>query len=257
MDRCFLRKGSPALPALLAVLLLLPSAASSARAAKPAGSAPSEADTKRIEWLERRVELLEQRIDRLEPRVPTTIVRLPVEAEAEKLAPRDAVPISEVLRRGKEIPFRIVKHDPNFVRPVYLWEWHSRFGRWSYMPSRVHYALHRLFAAYDFGLSALYQLQGDLGVAFPTFQHETNLDLYLIAFQTEVRGAYTLGNQIVLVGSPKRTGVQVVTVKTGDLQPSDKGKLLLAQLATAGGEEIDYALVAYAPPDFWAQQRRR
>jgi len=251
------RKGIVFVLALLAFLPLPNADAAPARATMNAGIDPDGTDAARIEWLERRVELLEQRIDRLEPRVPMTILKLPVEAEAEKLAPRDVVPIPELLRSGSEIPFRIVKDDPNYIRPVYLWQWHSRFGRWSYLPERVHYALHRLFAAYDFGLSALYQLQGDLGIAFPTYQDETNLDLYLVAFQTEIRAAYTLGNQVVIVGAPKRAGVQVLTLKTGDLRPSNKNELLLVQLADSLGEEMDYALIAYAPPDFWARQRQR
>lgn len=86
------------------------------------------------------------------------------------------------------------------------------------------------------------------------FQNKTDLDLYIIVFQTRVTSVYTQGNQVVVVGTPERNGVQVVTIKTGDLHPSDFDKHLLIQLATTLGHELDYSLIVYEPPDFWLKQ---
>ncbi|MFD2445450.1 hypothetical protein ACFSO7_15905 [Bacillus sp. CGMCC 1.16607] len=44
-----------------------------------------------------------------------------------------------------------------------------------------------------------------------------------------------------------------MTVKTRDIQPSNKEKLLLVQLAT-NSNELDYSLISYQPPDFWLKK---
>ncbi|MCI3920970.1 hypothetical protein MO973_12065 [Paenibacillus sp. TRM 82003] len=240
-----------ALAMCVAVLPLLPELASGGT--EPNDSPP---DPGHIRALERQVEQLERRLRNLEPATPETIVRLPSELELAKHAPASPLSIPDAIARGRPIPYRIVKQDPDFVRPVYLENWHSKFARWSYVPARVHTAMHRLFPTYDIGISAMYQLQGDLGVDFPTFHNETALDLYFIVFQTSVTGVYTHGNQVVVVGKPRRTGVQVVTATTRDIHPASRDELLLIQLATPEGDELDYAYEPYVPPDFWTKQLR-
>lgn len=209
---------------------------------------------------DKRIQELERRLDNLEPPQPTSIIDspFPFETGTEVYFPTDIIPISEVLKQGTKIPFKTIKNDSNYIRPIYEEQWHSTYwgGRWSYMPSRIHYALHRLFTFYDIGLSGELNFQQNIGITFPTFQNETDLDLYLIVFQTDVTGIYTKGNQVVVVGTPKRTGVKVLTIKTGDLQPSNKEKYLLVQLATNGGE-LDYSLINYQPPDFWFKQKQK
>lgn len=49
--------------------------------------------------------------------------------------------------------------------------------------------------------------------------------------------------------------VQVLTVKTGEIHPTDLRKLSLFQLATRLGHELDYSLIAYESPDFWLKQK--
>ncbi|MEK5441035.1 hypothetical protein [Fredinandcohnia sp. FSL W7-1320] len=95
-----------------------------------------------------------------------------------------------------------------------------------------------------------------MGISFPTTTNETNLDLYIVVFQTSITEVYTKGNQVVIVGTPKRTGVEVLSIKTADIHPSNKEKLLLVQLAT-NGAELDYALISYQPPDFWLKQKQK
>jgi hypothetical protein len=122
---------------------------------------------------------------------------------------------------------------------------------------RIHYALHRLFTTYDIGISGELNFKQNVGIDFPMFQNKTDLDLYIVAFQTTVTDVYTKGNQVVVIGTPKRNGVQVLTIKTGDLHPSDLKKLLLIQLSTSLGQELDYSLIAYEPPDFWLKQIKK
>lgn len=202
------------------------------------------------------VKELEFRLKQLEPPKPITIIQSPEEVAAEGHKPADVKAISRVIQKGTRIPFQSIHNDPGYKRPVYEQHWHSTYGggRWAYVPTRVEYALHRLFTTYDIGLSNLYDFQQNVGIVFPVFQNKEDLDLYIVAFQTEITDVYTSGNQVVVTGNPKRNGVQVITIKTGDLHPSDAGKTLLIQLATPQGDELDQSYIGYAPPNFWARQ---
>jgi hypothetical protein len=208
------------------------------------------------EEVNKRVEELEKRLKQLEPPKPIQIVKEPEEVEAEQYYPSDTMTIPEVMDKGTKIHFNIIKNDPNYERPVYDEHWHSTYwgGRWSYVPNRIHYALHRLFTTYDIGISGELNFKQNVGFDFPMFQNKTDLDLYIVIFQTAVTDVYTKENQVVVVGTPERNGVQVLTIKTGDLHPSDLRKLLLIQLATPLGHELDYSLIVYEPPDFWLKQ---
>lgn len=199
-------------------------------------------------------------LDSLEPLEPTTILDspFPFEKESEVHFPNDVIPISEVLKEGTKIPFKVIKSEPNYIRPIYEENWHSEIwgGRWSYIPSRIHYSLHRIFPFYAIGISAEFSFQHNVGIGFNTATNETDLDLYLVVFQTNITDVYTKGNQVVVVGTPKRTGVEVINIKTADIHPSNKEKFLLVQLAT-NGDELDYSLIDYQQPDFWSKQKQK
>ena len=207
-----------------------------------------------------RIQELEQRLNNLEPPEPTTILDspFPFEKGMEEHFPTDVITISEVLKEGSKIPFKIIKSEANYSRPLYEEHWHSTYwgGRWSYIPSRIHYALHRIFPFYAIGISAELDFQQNVGITFPTTINETDLDLYIVVFQTNITEIFTKDNQVVVVGTPKRTGVEVITIKTADINPSNKEKLLLVQLAT-NVDELDYALINYQPPDFWLKQKQK
>ncbi|WP_235821719.1 hypothetical protein [Gottfriedia acidiceleris] len=193
---------------------------------------------------------LKERLNSLEPPKPITILKSPEQKETEGNYPTNTFSISEILSKGTKIPFNIIKNEPNYERPIYQEQWHSTYRRWSYIPSRIYYAQHRLFPIYDIGLTNLFNIGNHLGIGFPTFQNQADLDLYLIVFQTNVTKVYTKENQIVVVGNPQRNGVQVITVKTKDIHPSDFKKMLLIQLAI-NSYELDYSLINYQPPDYW------
>lgn len=206
---------------------------------------------KKIEELKVQVKEMENRLQNLEPSKPENISDPPWE---ELPFPSKVVPISTVIDNGTKIPFEVIVNKPDYKRPVYEEHWHSTTGRWSYVPSRIHYALHRLFTIYDAGLSGWFNFEHNIGLSIPMFQNENDLDLYIIAFQTEITDVYTLGNQVVVVGHPNRTGVQAITIKTRAITPFNKEEPLLIQLTTQSGDEIDYSLIPYMPPDFWSKQ---
>ena len=207
-----------------------------------------------------RIQELEHRLESLEPPEPTTILDspFPFEEGTEKNFPTDDVPISVVLKEGTKIPFNVIVREPDYIRPIYEEQWHSTYwgGRWSYVPSRIHYALHRIFPFYAIGISAELNFQQNVGIGFNTDANETDLDLYIVVFQTNITDVYTKGNQVVVVGTPKRTGVDVISIKTADIHPSNKEKFLLIQLAT-NGAELDYSLIDYQPPDFWLRLKQK
>jgi hypothetical protein len=207
---------------------------------------------KETEELKELAEQLEQRLIRLEPTDPVNIQDPPW---GEIQFPSNVVPVSKVIQKGTKIPYDVIVDKPDYKRPAYEKHWHSTVGRWSYVPNRIHYALHRLFTVYDIGSSNLYDFEHNIGLSIPMFQDEEALDMYIVAFQTQVTNVYTEGNQVVVVGNPTRNGVQVITITTKDVNPINKKENILVQLATHGGHEIDYSLISYVPPDFWAKQK--
>lgn len=224
----------------------------------PLPSAEASSDPKELKRLEKEnkelnelTEKLKQRLQSLEPTNPINIQDPPW---AELHFPSKTVPISEVIEKGAEIPFKKIVDKPDYIRPAYDELWHSTFGRWSYLPYRIHYALHRLFTNYDIGLSNWYDFEHNMGITIPMYQSDEALNLYIVTFQMQVTNIFTKGNQVVVVGKPKRTGVQVVTITTKDINPVNIDDNLLVQLVTPEGYEIDYSLISYVQPDFWEKQ---
>jgi hypothetical protein len=197
-----------------------------------------------------------KRLEKLEPLEPIDMEDPPW---GEEVFPSKVLPIADIPDKKNKIPFRVIVDKPNYDRKAYKKLWHSTEGggRLSYIPSRIHYALHRLFTNYDIGLSNWYSFELNMGFSIPMFQNEKNLDMYIVAFQTEVIDVYTKGNQVIVIGKPKRNGVQVITIKTRNIVPVNKEEPLLVQLATQAGNEIDYSLIYYAPPDFWLKQKEK
>ncbi|HWI49268.1 MAG TPA: hypothetical protein VNU45_13700 [Rummeliibacillus sp.] len=222
--------------------------------AEESNEAEIQNSEKKIEDLQEQLKEKERRLQNLEPTEPKKIVTLPWTNQS---FPSNVVLISKVIENGTKIPFKLIVDQPEYMRPIYEEEWHSSIGRWSYIPNRIYFAQHRLFLNYDAGLSSWYDFEHNIGLSIPMFQNENDLDLYIVAFQTEITSVYTLGNQIVVVGHPKRNGVQVITIKTGVLFPKNKEQNLLVQLVTQTGDEMDFSLINYMPPDFWLKQKEK
>ncbi|TQR28795.1 hypothetical protein C7Y47_19735 [Lysinibacillus sphaericus] len=206
----------------------------------------------RLNGLKAQIKGLENRLKSLEPIKPQTIADPPF---PELSPPSKFVTLSQVIENGNTIPYEVIVNNPGYKRPAYEKYWHSSIGRWSYVPTRIHYALHRLFTNYDIALSEWYDFEQNMGFTIPMFHNKTDLDLYIVVFQTDITAVYTLGNQVVVVGKPRRTGVQVITIKTSAIHPSNTEESLLVQLSTQAGEEMDYTLISYISPDFRLKQK--
>lgn len=66
--------------------------------------------------------------------------------------------------------------------------------------------------------------------------------LVIVMMQSRLQKVITKGNQILLVVSPSRRGMQIITLRTNEIQPSHTKEALLIQEVTTSGDEIDYTL---------------
>ncbi|MGY4761243.1 hypothetical protein ACVNS2_16785 [Paenibacillus caseinilyticus] len=104
---------------------------------------------------EQAIKELKERLKRLEPETPKDIndddIQFPSKLMKEP---------SEMIQSGEKLPYKIIMDNPQWERPLYKSEWHSTYsgGRWSYVPLRLKFAQHRIFAAPTATLSNLYDL---------------------------------------------------------------------------------------------------
>lgn len=176
----------------------------------------------------------------IEPKKPTDIddppfSRLPY--------PSKMVSVGEVIKKGKEIPLQFAYNNPEWKRQAYKKYWHSSYGRWSYVPYRIHYAMHRIFASYPTA-SVFYDFTHELGIweesdAFKIPSKAPYENIVLVVMQTKVEKIKTLGNQVVVVGKPAADGLQVLLVPNKDLTPFNPKESIMFQLVTPEGDEID------------------
>ena len=191
------------------------------------------------------VTVFSESISRLEPETPQDID----DTTFDYPMPSSMLPVSVVLEEGREIPIQFAYNDPGWERQAYKTYWHSSYVRWSYMPIRIHYALHRIFATYPTA-SIWYDFEHDLGIAEESeaFQMPAGNPfdtIVLVVMQTKVEKMLTLGNQVVVVGRPSRTGLTALLVPTEEIEPSNPKESILFQLVTEEGDEIDYTTLPY------------
>ncbi len=164
--------------------------------------------------------------------------------------PSQQLPVSEVLEKGEDIPLQFAYNDPDWKRQAYKSYWHSSTGRWSYVPSLLHYAMHRLFVTYPTA-SIFYDFIHELGIAEESDSFTMPSDspfenIILLVMQTKVEKIVALGNQVVVVGRPSLTGLQALLIPVKELKPNDTNESILFELATSEGDAFDTATLFYA-----------
>ena len=186
----------------------------------------------------------------LEPKAPTNISDTSFDLLP---LPDNEVPINQVLEKGKNLSFKFIYNNPDWERPAYKNYWHSEYGRWSYVPNRIHYALHRVFSTYATA-SIYYDFIHDLGIAeesehFNKYEFTSPFDyLQIVVMNTSIEKVITYENQIVIVGEPQRTGLQAIVIPNHDIKPIGNSNIILIQLVTPDGYEIDYTSFMYELP---------
>ncbi len=183
----------------------------------------------------------------IEPPTPQDIDDPPFH---EPSLPSQVLPVSEVLEKGEDIPLQFIYNDLDWKRQAYKSYWHSSTGRWSYVPSLLHHAMHRLFVTYPTA-SIFYDFIHELGIAeesesFPRPLGEGPFtNIVMVVMQTKVEKVVALGNQVVVVGRPSLTGLQALLIPVKELKPNDTNESILFELATSEGDEFDTATLPY------------
>lgn len=140
--------------------------------------------------------------------------------------PENEVPIKTVMSRGKEIPVDFIYNNPNWQRQAYKDYWHSSYSRWSYVPNRIHYAMHKVFATYPTA-SIYYDFRHNLGIAeeildfrqYITSSMSPYKYLEVVIMNTSIEKIYTYENQVVIVGKPQRYGLQAIIIPVDEIKP--------------------------------------
>lgn len=191
-----------------------------------------------------------QALEHIEPEEPINLSDPPFFTVS---LPENEFPIKTVINSGSEIPVYFIYNNPSWKRQSYKKYWHSSYFRWSYVPNRIHYAMHRIFATYPTA-SVYYDFKHNLGIAEETLYFKKYVTsstspftyLEVVIMNTSIHKIYTYENQVVIIGKPQRSGLQAIVIPANKIKPAGDNKEILIQLATLGGDEIDYTTIMYA-----------
>ncbi|NOU90568.1 hypothetical protein GC102_33255 [Paenibacillus sp. LMG 31460] len=195
---------------------------------------------------------LADRLKRLEIDEPKDIADPPF---GQRAFPSKLKMPQDIIRNGNQLPYKVLLDNPDWKRPVYKSYWHSSVsgGRWSYVPTRLYYAQHRLFTDITAGASEYYDfvhdigLEEELGHSSTEPKDESQIirlgQIVVVVMQAKIEEVLTSGNQVVIVARPQRNGVQVVTVNKVNMMLDDRKEAILFQLVTPEGDEIDYSVL--------------
>lgn len=179
-------------------------------------------------------------LERILPNTQKVLYENPYRFYGNRTIKIDTISPEEVIKKGKDIKFNVSYKIPEYLRPIYDPYWSKTYYRgWIDLVSKVEEARHRLFI-FPLGASSSYDFTGSLGFdGSPRVDAHRNINFLIYHF--EVEEVKLLGQQIVLVGKPRRTGVEVISVNKDDLFTDDEGAGdFLIQLSTPSGYEIDF-----------------
>ncbi|MDQ0899332.1 hypothetical protein [Paenibacillus sp. V4I7] len=193
---------------------------------------------------------LAERLKRLEPDEPKDIADPPF---GQRAFPSKLKSPQELIRNGKQLPYKVLLDKPDWERPAYKSYWHSSVsGRWSYVPNRLHYAQHRLFTTPTAALSNYYDFVHNLGLSEELINVKSQPQdadrerfigqIMVVVMQAKIEKVLTSGNQVVIVARPQINGVQALTVNKVDMKLDNPKEAVLFQLVTPESDEIDFSL---------------
>ncbi len=192
---------------------------------------------------------LMERLGRLEPAAPVKIVT--AEQPSRSV---ETLPVLAVMEEGTHVQFEILYEDPSWIRPDYQPYWHTSRKPSASIPDRIHNSYRRLFVSAGNEITWAETLD-DAGIAelakeinLAGQEDKTEDKVALVIFRHQVTDVIALNNQVVLLGSPARTGVQVIAINKQDLAPDVSGAVpdhnnnrkYFFQMATPDGYEVDY-----------------
>lgn len=162
------------------------------------------------------------------------------------------IPIKDVLKKGRNVKYKVLYTDPHYLRPLYNPAWKEVYVRsWSLFPNRISDAQHQLFTL-GIGLSTNYDICNELALEGVEFDYDKFRDKICIIYNFTVNKVTVYGDQIILTGCPTRTGIQIIGINQNKaLHPITTTKNYLMQLATPGGYEMDHLVTNLFTYEYW------
>ncbi len=159
-------------------------------------------------------------------------------------SPLSTFKLNKVINQGVEVKFKILYNEPLYLRPLYNPDWKSTFYRgWLDLPVKNMESRHKIFA-FSIGGSANYDIFGSLGYCPkypPTAPIDNHHNINFLIHGFNVKSVKVYENQAALIGEPKQTGAQIVSIIQNDLLPEGVDtKDFIFQLSTPKGYEVDF-----------------
>lgn len=196
---------------------------------------------------EKTFEDISHRINRLEPLIPDDIKDTLAQ---ETHLPSSVENVSQALKKGKTAKYRLIYQDLYWQREAYKAYWHStKGGKWSYMPDRLTYGLHKIFTTYP-TYNVYQDFIYELGIKEEASQFNLQTskqvnEMIIVVMKGRVKGIKAYNNQVLVICEPTRIGLEVLSIpikEFGNINPEEP---ILTQMVTPDGYEIDYSTLGY------------
>lgn len=128
----------------------------------------------------------------------------------EKITDFDSHTPKELLEQGHPIPFKILLEHKGYQRPIYSSNWRNLYLRgWLNGPEHIGNTHHQIFVL-PIGASSTYDFNGIHNFLLPVHTDFLKNKEFLI-YDFQVQQAYQLGTEVLLVGKPRRSGIQMIS----------------------------------------------
>jgi hypothetical protein len=196
---------------------------------------------------EKTIEDISHRINRLEPLIPDNIKDTLAQ---ETNIPSDVESVSHALEKGKTAIYRLIYRDLAWQREAYKAYWHSTQGdKWSYMPDRLTYGLHRIFTTYP-TYNVYQDFIYELGIKeeaaqFNLLTSKQIKEMIIVVMKGRVKGIKVYNNQVLVICEPARIGLEVLSLPLKEFGNINQEEPIITQMVTPDGYEIDYSTLGY------------
>ncbi len=157
-----------------------------------------------------------------------------------------AVTPSDIIAKGKNLAYLFVYTDEDYLRPIYSSQWKQAYYQgWLYLPQKVVSARHTLFT-YLGSAGKIFDTDGELGF-YPNIAIDNQNYFNFLIYNFDPENVIQLGNHIAITGKPTKKGVQVISIKAGDMaaQINQKENITI-HLCTPKGYELDYQNILFS-----------
>ncbi|PYG88815.1 hypothetical protein LY28_01175 [Ruminiclostridium sufflavum DSM 19573] len=146
----------------------------------------------------------------------------------------------EILDKGKTLSYIFTYTNEEYLRPIYSDTWKQAYYQgWLYLPEKIITARHSIFV-YTGNESTAFNLEGELGF-YPSVSIDDQNYINIMIYNFDLQNVVQYENQIAISGMPAKKGVQIISVKIGDVSAqTNEEKQMSIHLCTPGGLEIDY-----------------